>query len=98
MRIEDVEVERTTTNTTVRFVATVTAGRASECAAFVDGQPVPTVLEGTRIVGSWSTHANAYNHRHSEWRPAYGPLVTLAVRSSSGAVAGALGTSKHASL
>lgn len=98
VRIEDVEVERTTTNTTVRFVATVTAGRASECAAFVDGQPVPTVLEGTRIVGSWSTHANAYNHRHSEWRPAYGPLVTLAVRSSSGAVAGALGTSKHASL
>ncbi|KQR00439.1 amidase [Arthrobacter sp. Leaf141] len=98
VRLDAVELERTPTNITVRFIATVTAGEAAECAAFIDGQPVPTVVQGSRIVGVRITEPGSYNHLHSEWRPAYDPLVTLAVRSSSGSVAGALGTSKNSPL
>jgi amidase len=90
--IDSVEVKRTGSHTTVRFTASVTAGEAEEWVAYVDGRPAPAIRDGDRVVGMVRAGSDAYTHRHSEWRAAYGPLVTVAIRSASGAVAGAVGT------
>ncbi|SKA98938.1 amidase [Agreia bicolorata] len=93
VRVDSVEVERFETHTHVRFSATVTAGVANECVAFVDGRSVTTARSGDQIVGARRVDADAYDHPHSEWRPAYGPLVSVVVRGTDGAVAGAVATS-----
>ncbi|SMQ67302.1 amidase [Agreia sp. VKM Ac-1783] len=93
VHIDAVEVERFDTHTTARFSATVTAGAAEEHAAFIDGHRIPATRQGDQIVGERQTDADAYAHPHSEWRPAYGPLVTIIVRSADGSVAGAVSTS-----
>ncbi|CAH0146047.1 Putative amidase AmiD [Microbacterium sp. Bi98] len=72
----------------VRFTATVTGGTLDECAASVDGIPVPTTTDGERITGELFVPADAYEPRHSEWRPGYGPLVVVIVRNADGATAG----------
>ena len=72
----------------VRFSATVAGGTVAECAASVDGIPVPTTTDGGRITGELVVSADAYDSRHSEWRQAYGPLVVVVVRDADGAAAG----------
>ncbi|MBF4633928.1 amidase [Agreia pratensis] len=98
VRIDAVEVEVSNAHTTVRFSATVTAGAANEYATFIDGHRVTATRQGHQIVGARRMDADAYAHPHSEWRPAYGPLVIVVARSADGSVAGAVGTSIDAPL
>ncbi|GAA2177654.1 amidase [Leucobacter tardus] len=84
--------------TVVGITAHVVGGTAAECAVFVDGVRVPASLEANRISGDVVSDAGRYEHRHSEWRPAYGPLVVVVVRSAEGAVAGTVATSSGSPL
>ncbi|PPF63795.1 amidase [Clavibacter michiganensis] len=98
VRIDSVDIERHDDDATVRFVATITDGAADLCAAFVDGRSITATRQGDRIVGSRRVDADTYDQPHSEWRPPYGPLVTVVVRSADGSVAGAIATTAAAPL
>ena len=98
VRIDSVDIERHDDDATVRFVATITDGAADLCAAFVDGRSSTATRQGDRIVGSRRVDADTYDQPHSEWRPPYGPLVTVVVRSADGSVAGAIATTAAAPL
>ncbi|KQR18822.1 amidase [Agreia sp. Leaf335] len=98
VRIDSVDIERHDDDATVRFVATITDGAADLCAAFVDGRSITATRQGDRIVGSRRVDADTYGQPHSEWRPPYGPLVTVVVRSADGSVAGAIATTAAAPL
>ena len=80
----------------VRFTATATGGTLDDCAASVDGIPVPATTTGERITGELVVPADTYDARHSEWRPAYGPLVVVVVRDAAGATAGHAATTTAA--
>ena len=60
------------------------------------GIPVPATTTGERITGELVVPADTYDARHSEWRPAYGPLVVVVVRDAAGAAAGHAATTTAA--
>ncbi|MBB3157152.1 amidase [Microbacterium proteolyticum] len=80
----------------VRFTATVRGGAAAEHAAYVDGVRVALSRDGDRLHGS--SPVTLAGEPVSEWIGPYGPLVVIAVRDDTGAVAGAVATASSSPL